>query len=110
MINKTLSATLAVMALMLSNSAFAADLNDVTIDVMNENATMPDAVSQTIELPADANEEGILNSATGLSIANGARDLHNQAVEDIQDFHNQVQDQITIPEIDGVPSDLPGQP
>jgi hypothetical protein len=50
------------------------DALDLTMVLMPENATLPDAVTRVIALPAAAAEAARENAARGLDAANAARD------------------------------------
>jgi hypothetical protein len=53
------------------------DALDLTMVLMPENATLPDAVTRVITLPAAAAEAARENAARGLNEANAAREREN---------------------------------
>lgn len=60
-----------------SGIAFAQDEDpaELTMTLMTvPEGDLPEAVTAAIELPADASEQGVTNSAEGLAIANDARE------------------------------------
>jgi hypothetical protein len=61
----------------------AVETLDVTMRLMPEGATLPDAVTKVIELPAAAADQAREEAASGLETANEARDSHGagQAAE-----------------------------
>jgi hypothetical protein len=73
---KLIVAGIAFIALPVSAQEGAADSDalDLTMVLMPENATLPDAVTRVIELPAAAAEAARENAARGLDEANAARE------------------------------------
>jgi hypothetical protein len=73
---KLIVAGIALVALPVSAQEGAADSDalDLTMVLMPENATRPDAVTRVIELPAAAAEAARENAARGLDEANAARE------------------------------------
>lgn len=110
----------------------AADTLDLTMTLMPEGATRPDAVTRIIELPAEAAEAAQENAARGLSTANEARanrasglDVAAEAREQGAEFGQQIREQAQEnrenaergrpdsagpPDTPGVPADRPGPP
>ncbi len=72
---KLIVAGIALVALPVNAQEAAADSDalDLTMVLMPENATRPDAVTRVIELPAAAAEAARENAARGLDQANAAR-------------------------------------
>ena len=75
-IGKLILAGIALIALPVCAQEGAADSDalDLTMVLMPENATLPDAVTRVIVLPAAAAEAARENAARGLDRANDARD------------------------------------
>lgn len=73
---KLIIAGIALVALPVSaqEGADDGDALDLTMVLMPENATLPDAVTRVIELPAAAAEAARENAARGLEEANAARE------------------------------------
>lgn len=73
---KLIVAGIALLALPANAQEGAADSDtlDLTMVLMPENATRPDAVTRVIELPAAAAEAARENAARGLEEANAARE------------------------------------
>lgn len=76
---KLIFAGIALLALPVCAQEGAADSDalDLTMVLMPENATRPDAVTRVIELPAAAAEAARENAARGLDEANAAREREN---------------------------------
>jgi hypothetical protein len=73
---KLIVAGIALVALpaIAQEGAADSDALDLTMVLMPENATLPDAVTRVIELPAAAAEAARENAARGLDQANAARE------------------------------------
>jgi hypothetical protein len=61
------------------NSSDTDENLELTMTLLPEAATLPDAVTKTIELPEPASETGADSSAQGLATANEARDHSDQS-------------------------------
>jgi hypothetical protein len=106
---------------------------DVTMTLMPEGATLPDAVTRLIELPDAAAETARESAAQGLETANEARanrdaglGVAGEARENGREFGQEVREQAQEnsenagrggrpdpagpPEVPGPPEDLPGPP
>jgi hypothetical protein len=101
------------------------DTLDLTMELMPEGATLPEAVTRVIELPEGAAEAARQNAAQGLETANAARGNGEsglaiaaearergmeQAQEDRENAGRGPPDWIGLPDSPGPPDDLPGPP
>ena len=68
---------LATMPVSAQEGTAGGDALDLTMVLMPENATLPDAVTRVIALPAAAAEAARENAARGLDEANAARERDN---------------------------------
>jgi hypothetical protein len=94
---------------------------DVTMELMAEGATLPEAVTRVIELPEAAAEAARLNAAGGLERANEARGNAAQGLEIAAEARERAQESREnagrggppdfVEDIPiGPPADLPGPP
>jgi hypothetical protein len=86
---------------------------ELTIELMPEGATQPDAVTRIIELPAAVAEAARENSVRGLAEANAARDNRNAGLENAEEARERGRDQAQQDRENagrGRPEDLPGGP
>jgi hypothetical protein len=74
--------TVPLLALLLAAGTAYAD-EEATMTVMPQ-AELPDAVTDAIELPDEASEEGVASSAEGLATANEARQRRLEGLETAQ--------------------------
>jgi hypothetical protein len=95
---------------------------DVTMQLLPEGATLPDAVTRVIELPPAARANAIENAARGLDTANAARSAENpgrdnaaEARERGRDHAQEVRENVGRGRADdtpgnGPPDGVPGPP
>lgn len=86
---------------------------ELTMELMPEGATTPDAVTRVIELPAAVAEAARENAARGLAEANAARDNRDSGLENAEAARERGRDQAQQDRENagrGRPEDLPGGP
>jgi hypothetical protein len=83
-VNKLIVAGLALVATAAGAQEGAADDDalELTMVLLPENATLPDAVTRVITLPDAASEAAAENAASGLDQANAAREAARERRED----------------------------
>ena len=98
MFKKNSVAVIAVLALTFAAASAQAGLNEVTMQVIDQDAGVTEGVSTTLELPEVAAEEGREQSASGLETATTARERNRQQAreqvrEQIRDTGEQAREQ-----------------
>jgi hypothetical protein len=90
---------------------------EVTMQLLPEGATLPDAVTRVIELPPAARDTAAENAAKGLDRANAARAAENpgretaaEARERGRDNAQEARENIGRGRGNGPPEDVPGPP
>ena len=95
---RTLLPLLALSQLALTHSATAQDDEalpplDLTMRIMTDpNAELPDVITQTIELPAPASDQGVANSAEGRARTGNELESREEALERAADARERGKD------------------